>query len=103
MEINQVCYLLHYLSSYSIDWCGGFAADLVAIIQITLLFILKFHLNLKGTNAQDLSISYCSKTVAAESKCQLYLYCHQFTDFVVWITRVYGSLDCPTSCIAIFS
>ena len=49
------------------------------IIQIALVFILKFHLNSKGANAQ--SLSYCSKSVAAESKCQFYLYYHKFIDF----------------------
>ena len=81
IDITQLYYLLHYLTSCSIDWCGGFSANLVFIIQITLVFILKFHLNLKGVNVQSLSISYCSKSVAAESKCQFYLYYHKFTDF----------------------
>ena len=77
--------MLHYLTSCSIDWCSGFAANFVVIIQITQLFILKFHLNLKGANARGLSFSYCSKSVAAETKCQFWLYYHKFTDFVFWI------------------
>ena len=43
--ITQLCYLLHFLTSCSIDWCGGFATNLVVITQITQLFILEFHLN----------------------------------------------------------
>ena len=78
---STVLFVAHYLTSCNIEWCGGFEANSVVIIQITVLFILKFHLNLKGANVQGLSISYCSKSVAAERKCQLYLYYHKFTDF----------------------
>ena len=98
IEITQLCYMLHYLTSCSIDWCGGFAANFVVIIQITQLFILKFHLNLKGVNARGLSFSYCSKKVAAETNCQFWLYYHKFTDFVFWIIEIHDSLDCLISC-----
>ena len=42
---------------------------------------LRISSQLRGANAQGLSISYSSKSVPAESKYQLYLYYHKFTDF----------------------
>ena len=83
IRITQLCYLLHYLTSCSIDWCGEFVTNLVVFIQITQLFILEFHLNLKEPmpKAYLILISYCSKSVTAESKYQFYSYYHKFTDF----------------------
>ena len=80
--IIKLCDLLDYLTSCSIDLCFGFAIIvLVVIIQITKLFILDFHPNLKGATVQASSISFCSQSVAAESKYQFYLYYDKFTDF----------------------
>ena len=45
IRITLLCYLLHYLTSCSVDWYDGFATNLVVIIHTTQLFVLEFHLN----------------------------------------------------------
>ena len=67
IEITQVCYLLHYLTSCSIDWCGGFATNLVVIIQITQLFILEFYLNFKEQMPKDYLLSRVIGKATADS------------------------------------
>ena len=77
--------------------CGRFAANLVVIIQITLLFILKFHHNVKWANYQDLSICYCRKSIAAEKNVSstliiINLLICSLNNWNLWFT------DCLTSC-----
>ena len=62
---NSTVLFLHYLTSCNIDLCGGFAANLVVIIQITLLFILKFSSQLKRSQCLRFIYCYFSKNIAA--------------------------------------
>ena len=63
--VNSTVLFLHYLTSCNIDLCGGFAANLVVIIQITLLFILKFSSQLKRSQCLRFIYCYFSKNIAA--------------------------------------
>ena len=64
-RVNSTVLFLHYLTFCNIDLCGGFAANLVVIIQITLLFILKFSSQLKRSQCLRFIYCYFSKNIAA--------------------------------------
>ena len=94
---TQLCYFLRYLTSFSIDWCGGFVTNLVIIIQITQLFILEFHLNLKDRMLKAYLFLIVAKVLLQKTSINSTFTIINLLIFVVWIIEIYGSLDCLTS------
>ena len=98
IRITQLCYLLHYLTSCSIDWCGGFVTNLVVIIQITQLFILEFPLNLKEPMPKAYLLLIVAKVLLQKASMNSTFIVINLLIFVVLIIEIYGSLDCLTFC-----
>ena len=96
--ITRLCYLLHYLTSCSIDWCGGFVTNLVVIIQITQLFILEFHLNLEEPMPKAYLFLIVVKVLLEKASINYTFIIINLLIFVVWIIEISGSLDCLSSC-----
>ena len=93
-----MCYLLCSLTFCSIDWCGGFVTNLVVIIQITQLFILEFHLNLKEPMPKAYLFLIVAKMLLQKASMNSTFIIINLLIFVVWIIKIYGSLHCLTFC-----
>ena len=88
ITITQLCYLLHYLTSCSINWCGGFATNLVVIIQITQLFILEIHLNLKEPMPKAYLFLIVVKVLLQKASINSIFIIINVLIFVVWIIEI---------------
>ena len=98
IRITHLCYLLHSLTSCSINWCSGFVTNLVVIIQITQLFILEFHLNLTEPMPKAYLFLIVAKMLLQKASINSTFIIINLLIFVVWITEIYGSLYCLTFC-----
>ena len=92
IRITQLCYLLHYLTSCSINWGGCFVTNLVVIIQITQLFILEFYLNLKEPMPKAYLFLIVAKVLLQKACINSTFNIIDLLIFVVWIIEIYGSM-----------
>ena len=97
IRITQLCYLLHYFISCSINWCGCFVTNLVVIIQITQLFILEFHLNLKEPMPKAYLFLNVAKVLLQKASINSTFNMINLLIFVVWIIEIYGSMALAAS------
>ena len=90
---------MHYPTSCSIDWYCGFVTNLVVISQITQLFILEFHLNLKKEPIPKAYLFLIvAKVLLQKVSVSSTFIIINLLIFIVSIIEIYGSLDCFTSC-----
>ena len=82
IRITLLCYLLHYLTSCSVDWCGGFATNLVVIIHIMQLFILEFHLN---THTPHHIYTYTHRHTSACIHIYVYIYVYYVYIYYIYM------------------